>query len=55
MADQLSRMQQQYLSHREVDYDQPLSRKVTVGSVELDIAVSDDELVMMKKCENEVH
>ena len=55
MADQLSRMRQQNSLHREVDYDQQLSRKVTVVSVEMDIAVSDDELVMMKKCENEVH
>ena len=39
-----------------LDCDQPYSRKkVTVGSIELDIAVDDDEVLMMKKCENEVH
>ena len=56
MADKIFLMQQQYQLHREVDCDQPYSRKkVTVGSIELDIAVSDDEVLMMKKCENEVH
>ena len=53
MADKIFIMQQQYSLHREVDCDQPYSRKKV--TVELDIAVSDDELVMMKKCENEVH
>ena len=39
-----------------LDCDQPYSRKkVTVGSIELNIAVSDDEVLMTKKCENEVH